>query len=77
MDVPEHLGRQISIKGFAIADGLTGSKRHPLDTADALVLTLYDQAGELQELPVRRTRSNELFQEWLRRYDRYTPKEAN
>jgi len=67
--VTEHLGRQISIAGFA-TEGLTGTKRHPDDTASVIVLTLYGQNGDLQELHVPRTRSMELFQEWLRRYDR-------
>lgn len=68
--VAEHHGRQISIAGSVPMDG---TRRHSLDTPEVLHLTLYDQEGEMHTLPVRRTRSNELFQEWLRRYDRYTP----
>ena len=45
---------------------------HPFDRRDgALLLKLYDQAGELQELPVADTRDNEMFGVWLRRFDRY------
>lgn len=69
----EHFGRQISVAGFS-GVGLTGAKRHPLDTRDALCLTLYDQDGQMQELMVARSRDMEMFQEWLRRFDRYTPR---
>ena len=69
----EHQGKQISIAGFS-GVGLTGTKRHAKDTDTILCLTLYDQEGEIQELLVPRTRDMEMFQEWLRRYDRYTPR---
>jgi len=42
---------------------------------ECIVLTLYDQEGNLQSLPVRRTREMELLAEWLRRFDRYTKHE--
>jgi hypothetical protein len=71
--VTEHLGRQISIAGFS-GVGMSGARRHPDDTDKRLVLTLYDQEGIIQELPVRRSRDTEMFQEWLRRFDRYTPR---
>jgi hypothetical protein len=58
--------------GHAISVPMSGARRHPSDTDTTVVLTLYGQDGTLQELPVARTRSNELFQEWLRRFDRYT-----
>lgn len=67
-------GQQISIRGWS-GVGMSGAKRHPDDTAERLVLTLYDQEGKMQELPVRRSRDMEMFQEWLRRFDRYTPHE--
>lgn len=63
------LGQPISVRGFV---PMSGARRHLSDTDTTLVLTLYDQTGELRELPVRRTREMELFQEWLRRFDRYT-----
>jgi hypothetical protein len=68
----EHLGSQISIAGFS-GVGMSGARRHRDDTDERLVLTLYDQEGIMQELPVRRSRDMEMFQEWLRRFDRYTP----
>jgi hypothetical protein len=71
--VTEHTGHAISIAGFS-GVGMSGARRHPDDTDERLVLTLYDQEGIMQELPVRRNRSNEMFQEWLRRFDRYTPR---
>ena len=40
-----------------------------------IVLTLYDQEGNLQRMQIKRTRSNELFAEWCRRFDRYTKHE--
>lgn len=70
-EASEHFGRAISIKGYSGA-GLAGSTRHAKDTDAAICLTLYGQDGELQELIVPRSRDMELFQEWLRRYDRYT-----
>ena len=68
----DHLGEQVSIRGYSGVE--RGGRRHPQDTKESLVLTLYDQAGEMRELTVPRTRDLELFQEWLRRFDRYTPK---
>jgi hypothetical protein len=70
--VTEHLGKQISVAGFS-GVGMSGTRRHPDDTDELLILTLYDQEGILQGLPVRRSRDMEMFQEWLRRFDRYTP----
>lgn len=69
----EHLGHAVSIAGFSGVSG--GARRHPGDTDERLILTLYDQEGNMQEMPVVRNRSNEMFQEWLRRFDRYTPRE--
>jgi hypothetical protein len=66
------LGQPVDIRGW-VSDALSGRQRHPLDTDEVLHLTLYGQEGDLQVLPVRRTRDMEIFQEWLRRYDRYTP----
>lgn len=44
----------------------------PFERRDgALILRIYDQEGNLQELPVRDTRDNEIFGVWLRRFDRY------
>lgn len=63
------LGTAISVRGSV---PMSGARRHPDDTDSVLHLTLYGQDGDLCTLPVRRTRSLELFQEWLRRYDRYT-----
>ena len=68
-----HFGQRLDISGYS-GIGLTGKRRHPLDTGDALYLTLYDQEGDLQTMRVARTRDAEMFQEWLRRYDRYTPR---
>lgn len=70
-DAREHMGQQISIAGFS-GVGLTGARRHGKDTGVALCLTLYGQDGELCELMVKRSRDMETFQEWLRRFDRYT-----
>lgn len=67
-----HLGRAVPVSGLVPMDG---ARRHPDDTEGTVVLTLYGQDGELQTMPVRRSRTMELFQEWLRRYDRYTPRE--
>lgn len=39
---------------------------------DALIIKLYGQDGELQELPVQDTKDNEMLGVWLRRFDRYT-----
>jgi hypothetical protein len=67
----EHLfGKPMSIRGFV---PMSGAERHPLDTESTLMLTLYNQAGEMQTMPVKRSRDMEIFQEWLRRFDRYTP----
>jgi hypothetical protein len=68
----EHMGRQISVAGFS-GVGLSGARRHPRDTQEAICLTLYGQDGDLQEMMVRRTRDMEVFQEWLRRFDRRLP----
>lgn len=68
----EHLGHALSIKGFTNLP-MAGDRRHALDTDSVVILTLYGQDGEMQILPVARTRDAELFQEWLRRFDRYTP----
>ena len=69
----EHMGEHIQIAGFSgVARG--GVRRHSKDTDRALCLTLYDQEGRMQELVVRRSRDMEMFQEWLRRFDRYTPR---
>lgn len=36
----------------------------------ALILRIYDQEGQLADLPVADTRDNEIFGVWLRRFDR-------
>ncbi len=44
----------------------------PFERRDgALILKIYDQEGQLCELPVRDSRDNEIFGVWLRRFDRY------
>lgn len=46
---------------------------HPFQKVDGnLILKIYDQDGDLQELHVRDTKDNEMFGVWLRRFDRYT-----
>lgn len=72
----EHLGQAIDITGW-VSEAMGGARRHPDDTDTTLVLTLYDQEGEIQSMTVRRTRDMEMFQEWLRRFDRYTPRETS
>lgn len=37
----------------------------------ALIIRLYDQDGNLQDLPVKDTVDNVFFGVWLRRFDRY------
>lgn len=45
---------------------------YPFERRDGrLILKIYDQEGELQELAVADTRNNEIFGVWLRRFDRY------
>jgi hypothetical protein len=46
---------------------------HPFDReGEKLILKLYDQEGNLQNLPVADTKANEIFGVWLRRFDRYS-----
>lgn len=71
-----YFGTPIDITDW-VSDALTGAKRHHNDTNTTLILTLYDQKGTMQELPVKRSRDMELFQEWLRRYDRYNPRQGH